>query len=76
MQLRDVDLFRRYIENQNQAKLAEHAGCARQFVHKLATGQRTSCTETLARRLEESLRVLPGTLFVPRVSSTTDTSVA
>ena len=76
MQVRDVALLRRYIGEQNQTRLAENAQCSRQFIHKLTTGQRTSCAESTARRIEETLRVLPGTLFVAKVSPTIDTPAA
>ncbi|OBK22515.1 hypothetical protein [Mycobacterium asiaticum] len=72
MQLRDPDLLVRYMENADfsQARLARYAERSRQFIHMLINGQRRTCEEGVARRIEEALRVLPGTLFVEHKSPT------
>lgn len=51
-----------------QARLARYASCSRQFVHMLISGERTTCTAHVAQRIEEAVRVLPGTLFEANVS--------
>lgn len=73
MQLRDPDLLVRYMENADftQARLARYVGCSRQFIHLLVTGERRTCTKQIGDMIEEALRVLPETLFVPNKSSTT-----
>lgn len=73
MQLRDPDLLSRYMENADftQARLARYCGCSRQFIHLLVSGERRTCTKQIGELVEEALRVLPGTLFVPSKSPTT-----
>lgn len=77
MQVRDPELLVRYMENQDfsQARLARYCGCSRQFIHLLVTGERRTCTKQIGDLIEEALRVLPGTLFVPSVSPTKTTDV-
>lgn len=72
MKLRDAGLLVRYMDvnDFSQARLGRYAGCSRQFIHMLASGQKTTCTREVGTRIEEALRVLPGTLFVPQVSPT------
>lgn len=78
MRVRDPELLVRYMENQDfsQARLARYVGCSRQFIHLLVTGERRTCTKQIGELIEEGLRVLPGTLFVPSSSPTTTTSVS
>lgn len=78
MKLRDRGLLARYMaaNDFSQARLGRFAGCSRQFIHMLVTGERDTCTPEVGRRIEEALRVLPGTLFVPRESPTSRPSVA
>lgn len=73
MQVRDPELLVKYMENADfsQARLARYVGCSRQFIHLLVTGERSTCTKQIGALIEEALRVLPGTLFVPRLSPTT-----
>lgn len=73
MQVRSTEILQKYMEASglNQSELARLSGTARQYVHLLATGQRKSCGPRIARRIEEALRVLPGTIFVEMKSSTT-----
>jgi transcriptional regulator with XRE-family HTH domain len=77
MRLRDPDLLARYMENAdfNQARLARYAECSRQFISLLLKGERRTCTEKIADRIEEALRVLPNTLFVDEKSPGIATSV-
>lgn len=77
MRVRDTDLLVKYMENADfsQARLARYVGCSRQFIHLLARGERTTCTKQVGELIEEALRVLPGTLFVPHKSATRTTSV-
>lgn len=72
MKLRDTGLLIRYMEinDFSQARLGRYAGCSRQFIHQLVSGGRTTCTPEVGARIEEALRVLPGTLFLPKGSST------
>lgn len=74
MECRDADLLVRYMEtaDYSQARLARRARTTRQFVHLLATGQRKTCSKEVADRIEEALHVLPGTIFMPRKSPTTN----
>lgn len=71
MKLRSTKLLVDYMEagDFSQARLARYAGCSRQFISMLVKGERPTCTPHIARRVEEALRVLPGTLFVPSVST-------
>jgi plasmid maintenance system antidote protein VapI len=74
MRLRDPQRLQGYMQVQDcsQSRLARQAQCSRQFVHMLLTGQRRSCNDDIAARIEDCLGVLPGTLFVPSVSPTTE----
>jgi hypothetical protein len=76
MRLRDPQRLQGYMQVQDcsQSRLARHAKCSRQFVHMLTTGQRRSCSEDIAARIEDCLGVLPGTLFAPSVSTTMEHS--
>lgn len=78
MKLRDRQLLVQYMEagDFSQARLARYAGCSRQFINQLVRGERATCTPGVGTRIEEALRVLPGTLFVPSNSHTTQPSVA
>lgn len=78
MQLRDPDLLKRYMENADfsQARLARYAGTSRQFISYLVNGERRTCTKQVGELIEEALRVLPGTLFVPRKSPSRGLHVA
>lgn len=73
MKLRDADLLRRYMEERDmsQARLGRYAECSRQFIYMLVSGQKTSCTPEVAKRIEEALGVLSGTLFDPKESPST-----
>lgn len=70
MRLRDPELLARYMKAQDftQARLARYVGCSRQFIYLLLKGERTTCTKPIGERIEEAMRVLPGTLFVDSVS--------
>jgi len=79
MRLRDPQLLADWMKKKDdmgQARLGRHAECSRQFIHLLLTGQRTTCTPAVAKRIEEALDVVPGTLFVPRESPTSGRVVA
>lgn len=67
MKLRDADLLVAHMKHRDfsQARLARAAGCTRQFIYLLATGQKKSCTERVASRIEEALDVPETTLFLP-----------
>lgn len=67
MKLRDPRLLRAYmmLAGINQAHLGRRAGCSRQFIHMLLTGEKRSCRSDVADRIEEAVRVRSGTLFVP-----------
>lgn len=68
MRLRDYQLLVRYMEDRDmtQARLGRYAEVSRQFIHSLATGQKTTCTPAVAERIEEALGLLKGTLFEPK----------
>ena len=70
MKLRDHQLLVRYMEDRDmsQARLGRYAEVSRQFIHYLATGQKTTCTPAVAERIEEALGLLKGTLFEPKGS--------
>ncbi len=67
MRLRNPKLLVDYMKANDftQARLSRYAGCSRQFIHMLVSGERTTCTTEVGRLIEEALRVLPGTLFDP-----------
>ncbi|EFQ82740.1 hypothetical protein HMPREF0063_11949 [Aeromicrobium marinum DSM 15272] len=71
MKLRSTKLLIDYMEagDFSQARLGRHAECSRQFISMMVRGERTTCTPAVAQRIEEALRVLPGTLFVPSMST-------
>lgn len=71
MRLRNPKLLADYMAagDFSQARLARYVGCSRQFIHLLLTGQRSTCTVEVARRIEEAMRVLPGTLFEASMST-------
>lgn len=71
MKLRDTKMLGDYMEagDFTGARLARYAECSRQFISLLLLGKRTTCTPAMAARIEEALRVLPGTLFVPSTST-------
>ncbi len=71
MRLRDRKMLADYMKASNfsQARLGRYAGCSRQFIHLLVSGEKASCTPEIGMRIEEALRVLPGTLFLPREST-------
>lgn len=77
MKLRDPGLLLAYMEAQDfsQSRLARYADVSRQFVNQLVHGDRRTCTPQVGKRIEEALRVLPGTLFVAEESPTSATSV-
>ena len=66
MKLRDADLLVAHMKHRDfsQARLARAAGCSRQFIHLLAKGEKKSCTEKIARRIEQALDVPETTLFL------------
>lgn len=70
MKLRDRTLLVQYMEagDFSQARLGRYAGVSRQFISQLVNGDRTTCTPKVAERIEEGLRVLPHTLFMPNES--------
>lgn len=78
MKLRDPDLLVRYMEASDfsQARLGRYAGTSRQFIYQLVKGERNTCTKEVGQRIEEALRVLPNTLFLPSTSSDARPSVA
>lgn len=67
MRLRDPRLLKAYmmLAGINQARLGRRAGCSRQFIHMLLTGEKRSCRVDVADRIEEAVRVRSGTLFAP-----------
>lgn len=77
MRLRDPQMLARYMEANDfsQARLARYAGCSRQFVHLLLKGERRTCTQPIGKRIEEAMKLLPGTLFDDYVSSQREQSV-
>lgn len=66
MKLRDPDLLVAHMKHHDfsQARLARAAGCSRQFIHLLTRGEKKSCTEKIARRIEQALDVPETTLFL------------
>lgn len=71
MRLKDPDLLRRYINEREftQARLARYAGCSRQFIWQLLNDPtRRTCTDEVARRIEEAFGLVSGTLFAPSKS--------
>lgn len=78
MKLRDRQLLADYMKagDFTQARLARYADCSRQFINMLLSGERLTCTPAVAERIEEALRVLPQTLFVPSRSTQTGRRVA
>ncbi len=70
MKVRDTKLLVAHMQHveMSQARLARHAGRSRQFIHMLVTGEKNTCSREVATRIEEALRVLPTTLFVPQES--------
>lgn len=78
MRLRDAELLAKWMEEKDfsQARLARYADCKRQFIWQLLHGQRRTCTRPIARRIEEALGVVEGTLFLEEKSPTSKPSVS
>lgn len=75
MKLRDKQLLRDYLERKDmtQARLARYAEVSRQFISQLLSEDdwgKSTCTPAVAKRIEEALDLLPGTLFDPKESPT------
>lgn len=70
MKLRDPSLLVAHMKHHDftQARLARAAGCSRQFIHLLVTGQKKSCSDRIGARIEQALDVPPTTLFLPMKS--------
>ena len=71
MDLIDPAILRAYIERRRltQSKLGEYAGCSRQFIYQLLSGERVSCTPKLAEAIEDVLDVPRGAIFTPKKSN-------
>lgn len=72
MKLRDPELFGTYMEARDfsMARLGRYAGVSRQFIWQLRNDPtKQTCTPEVGHRIEEALSVLPGTLFVPSMST-------
>lgn len=78
MRLRDAELLANYMKASDfsQARLGRYAQVSRQFINQLLRGERRTCTREVGQRIEEALRVLPGTLFVPKESLVVRRSVS
>lgn len=65
MKLRDRALLAAYMEQKDfsQARLGRYAECERQFIWALLHGDRNTCTDKVAERIEEALGLINGTLF-------------
>ena len=72
MKLRDPKRLADYMaaSDFSQARLARYVGRSRQFIHQLLNGEKSTCTNEVGDRIEEALRVLPGTLFERREPTT------
>ena len=55
----------------NQSRLAVAAGCSKSFINGLCLEQRQTCSDELAGRIAEALRVPTDVLFAPTESRTT-----
>jgi hypothetical protein len=77
MKLRDRELLAAYMAQKDfsQARLGRYAECKRQFIWALLHGDRNTCTEGVAKRIEEALGLLKGTLFEDSKSSATGPTV-
>lgn len=71
MKLIDKDILKLYMEHKGftHQRLATYAQCSRAMVSHLTSGRKTSCTEPLAIRIAEALRVPVEALFVANVPS-------
>lgn len=58
-----------------QSRLAQYAGCSRQFIYQLLKEDRKSCTPKLAEAIEDVLNVPRGALFVPNESQSKGRSI-
>lgn len=79
MKLRDPELLGTYMGARDftNARLGRYASVSRQFIWALRNDPlKQTCTPEVARRIEEALSVLPGTLFVAPVSTGTQCNVA
>lgn len=77
MKLRDKQLLRDYLKHRDmsQARLARYAEVSRQFISQLVSDDdwgKNTCTPIVAQRIEEALDLIPGTLFEPKKSPTTE----
>lgn len=54
-----------------QVDLARAATCTKQFINKLERGRSQVCSVGIAHAIEEALKVVAGSLFVPATSGGT-----
>lgn len=66
MRVRDAAVLQAYITQPDvgYARAGRYADVSRQFIWQLANGHKSTCSDEVGERLEELVRVLPGTLFV------------
>lgn len=73
VKIRDVEDLRQamYFSDLNVRELSELCGSLRHrsTIGHLHSGARTTCTVALGKRIEKVLRVAPGSLFRPALSS-------
>lgn len=71
MKLRSADVLRAFMKQKNfsMQRLATYSGCSKSFIGFLANGDKTSCTEPLAKKIAEALDVPLDVLFERRVTA-------
>lgn len=77
MKLRSADVLRAFMKQKNfsMQRLATYSGCSKSFIGFLANGDKTSCTDKLARNIAEALDVPVEVLFEQRTSATSGRNV-
>lgn len=65
MRLKSPDILRAFMDQKgfSMSRLARYAGCSRQFIHALLSGNKSTCSVELARDLAEALDVPTVALF-------------
>ncbi len=73
MKLRSSEILQEFMRHKNFSmnRLARYAGCSHTFIQYLVKGTKTTCTESLAKRIAEALEVPVDALFEKRTSTTT-----
>lgn len=77
MKLRSNEVLRAFMKQKgfSMNRLATYSGCSKSFIGFLANGDKTSCTEALAKEIARALDVPVEVLFEPRASDSVGSGI-